>query len=288
MSDPSNKICIVTGANSGVGKAACERLAELGATVVMVCRSHERGEAALAEIRARTGSRSLQLRIADLASLEQVRRLGFTLRGDFASIDVLINNAGVYRSRREITKDGFERTMAVNHLAHFLFTHLLLEPLKAASGRVVNVSSEGHRSGKLNRAPLEAILRGGVRYSGLQAYSDSKLANVLFTFELARRFGPAITANALHPGVLATRIWNQNYNALSLFMRLFKPFMRSPRVGGDAVVRLATDPALDQVSKYFEKQEESRAADSAHDAELARLLWEVSAELTLGNPAPDA
>lgn len=281
MDSLSGKIGVVTGASSGVGKAAAARLAERGATVLMICRSRERGQTALSEIQEETGNRAVELRLADLGSLGHVRELGETLSAELDRLDFLINNAGVYRSRLELTEDGFERTMAVNHLAHFLLTHLLIDRLRAASGRVVNVSSGSHRSGKLDRAPLQSILRGEGRYRGLQAYSDSKLANVLFTFELARRFESIITANALHPGVLATRIWNQNHNAPSLFMRLFKPLMGSPKVGGDAAVRLATDPQLTHVTgKYFDKEKESRAADMAYDRDLAHRLWQVSAELT--------
>jgi NAD(P)-dependent dehydrogenase (short-subunit alcohol dehydrogenase family) len=253
----------------------------------MVCRNRRRGEKARANIRRRTSNPEIQLHIADLASLDAVRALAESIRARFHRIDILVNNAGVWRARREITSDGFERTMAVNHLAHFLLTQLLLESLKAAAGRVVNVSSEAHRSGKLSRRPLASIIRGEGRFSGLQAYSDSKLANVLFTFELARRLDGAagVTTNALHPGVLATRIWNQNLSPVSLFMRPFKPFMGRPMRGGEAVLRLAADPSLEGVTgRYFNKMEESDASDAAHDADLAARLWELSAELT-GVPA---
>ena len=281
MDSLSGKIAIVTGASSGIGKAAAARLAERGATVLMICRSPERGQRALSEIRGQTGNQAVELRLADLASLRQVRELGEHLSAELDRLDILINNAGVYRNRLELTEDGLERTMAVNHLAHFLLTHLLIDRLRAASGRVVNVSSGSHRSGKLDRATLQSIIRGEGRYRGLRAYSDSKLANVLFTFELARRFESVITANAFHPGVLATRIWNQNHNALSLMLRLFKPLMGSPEAGGDAAVRLATDPQLTHVTgKYFDKEKESRAVDMAYDQELAQRLWQVSAELT--------
>ena len=279
----SGEICVVTGANSGVGKSASRLLAASGATVVMLCRDRQRGAAAQAEIQQHADGSTVHLHLADLASLDAARSAGEALRAQFQRIDVLVNNAGAFRARREITVDGFEMTFAVNHLAHFLLTYTLLEPLKAAAGRVINVSSEAHRSGKLRRRPLEEIIRGAGRYNGWTAYQDSKLANVLFTFELARRLGESggVTTNALHPGVLATRIWNQNADPVSLLMRLFKPLMGRPSRGGKAVARLAADPELEGVTgKYYKVLVESPAADAAHDIELARELWELSAELT--------
>ncbi len=284
MTELQGCICVVTGANSGVGRSTCRLMAARGAHVVLVCRDRRRGEAARVEIQ-RHGAQGaeVELELADLASLEEVRRAAERLRSRFGKLDVLINNAGVYRARREITADGFERTMAVNHLGHFLLTHLLLEPLKAAAGRVIIVSSEAHRGGDLTRRPLEEIFRGEGVYRGFQAYSDSKLANVLFTFELARRLDNAsgVTVNALHPGVLATRIWNQNANPVSLFMRAMKPFLGSPRRGGAAVLRLAGDPSLREVSgRYFKEKDEVSAALAAHDEDLAARLWQSSIDLT--------
>ncbi len=284
MTELQGKICVVTGANSGVGLSACRLLAASGAHVVMLCRDRQRGEAARRDIeRHAAKGAEVELELADLASLEDVRRAGERLRSRFARLDVLVNNAGVYRARREITPDGFERTMAVNHLGHFLLTQLLLEPLKTAAGRVINVSSEAHRGGNLTRSPLEEIFRGTSAYQGFQAYSDSKLANVLFTFELARRLdhASAVTVNALHPGVLATRIWNQNANPVSLFMRVMKPFLGRPRRGGAAVARLAGDSSLRPVTgRYFKELDEVPAAQAAHDEGLASRLWRLSVELT--------
>lgn len=284
MSELQGKTCVVTGANSGVGKSASQLLAAQGANVVMVCRDRGRGEAARADIQRRAAKGAeIELELADLASLEDVREAGERLRSRLDTLDVLVNNAGVYRANREITAEGFERTMAVNHLGHFLLTCSLLEPLKAAAGRVINVSSEAHRGGNLTRLPLEDIFRGAGPYRGFQAYSDSKLANVLFTFELARRLDGAapVTANALHPGVLATRIWNQNLNLVSLFMRVMKPLLGSPRRGGEAVGRLAGDRQLSGVSgRYYKQLDAVNAAKAAHDEQLAERLWRLSVELT--------
>lgn len=281
MKDTADLRAVVTGANSGVGRSAAELLAAAGASVVMVCRSEERGRAALDAVRKQSPDPRVRLEVADLSSLGSLRELASRLAG-LGSVDVLVNNAGVYRARREMTEDGFEMTMGVNHLGHFALTHLLMEQLTEAGGRVISVSSDGHRSGDLKRAPLDDVLTGRIPFKGLQAYADSKLANVLFAFELSRRMGQAgLTAAALHPGVLATRIWNQNLNPLSLMMRVFKPFMKRPSTGGKAVCRLAFgSEAADVDGRYFHVEEESKAADQAYDQELAEKLWNESARLT--------
>jgi NAD(P)-dependent dehydrogenase (short-subunit alcohol dehydrogenase family) len=281
MTDGAGRQVVVTGANSGVGRAATELIAGSGAAVVMVCRDEARGRKALAAIRKGSSNPDVRLELADLASLSSVRDLASRLVGRTGWIDVLVNNAGAYRARREISEDGFEMTMAVNHLGHFALTTLLTGTLIGGIGRVINVSSDGHRSGDLRRASLEEIFRGLPRYRGLQAYADSKLANVLFTFELSRRLGhTGLAAAALHPGVLGTRIWNQNRDPLSLLMRGFKPFMGRPSVGGRAVCHLAIQASAEEIDgKYFHVENERRAADQAYDADLASELWVESTRL---------
>ncbi len=280
------RVAVVTGANSGVGRSTSELLAEAGARVVMVCRNQGRGEEALAAVRRLSSDDRVQLEIADLSSFESVRALAARLSDRLDRIEMLVNNAGVFRARREISVDGFEVTMATNHLGHQLLTSLLLDGLCRGGARIVNVSSDGHRRGDLRRAPLEEILRGDLPYSGIRAYGDSKLANILFTFELMRRYGSeGITANALHPGVLATRIWNQNRSPLSLLLVLFKPLMGRPAVGGRAVFRLASDPSLGESGgSYFNVEAEARAAAQAYDVDLASELWDTSTRL-IGNTA---
>jgi NAD(P)-dependent dehydrogenase (short-subunit alcohol dehydrogenase family) len=192
----------------------------------MVCRDRGRGEKALAAVRRLAGDDRAELEIADLSSFESVRGLTDRLSARFDRIEMLVNNAGVFRARRELSVDGFEVTLATNHLGHYLLTVRLMDLLRRGRARIVNVSSNGHRRGDLRRAPLEKILRGDISYGGVQAYGDSKLANILFTFELMRRHGgEGIAANSLHPGVLATRIWNQNRTPLSLLTVLLKPLM---------------------------------------------------------------
>jgi len=219
----TDKICIVTGASSGVGFEAARLLAESGARVVLICRDRGRGETAISRIRERASSADLRLEVTDLASMAQVRDLGGRLSESLPSADLLVNNAGVYRATLEKTEDGFERTMGVNHLSHFLLTHLLLPRLLGSKGRVINVSSEAHRRGRLDAGSLEEALIGPSRYNGMLAYSNSKLANILFTRELSRRYSPGqLSSCAMHPGVLATQIWNRNRNLVSLLMVLLK------------------------------------------------------------------
>ncbi len=278
MSDLNGQIAIVTGANSGVGRSAAELLADAGVDVTMVCRSRDRGERALAEIRRGSPAARIELEICDLSSQADVRELGDRLSGRHTRVDILVNNAGVWRNRPEISPEGFEVTFATNHLGHFLLTHMLLDRLETGRGRIVNVSSEAHRRGDLRRASLEDVARGKAWRGGIQAYGDSKLANVLFTFESVRRWNDrAVTANALHPGVLATRIWNKNNSPITLMMRPMKLFMSKPDVGGQAVMRLVEDPSRDDVNgRYFKVEKEVESQAPARDEDLARELWEQS------------
>ena len=278
MTDLNDRLVIVTGANSGVGFSLSRMLLESGARVVMVCRSRERGDAALARL-GRPDNAALE--ISDVSRMDDVRSLADRLleRGDLYA---LVNNAGVWRNRLERTPEGHEVTMATNHLGHFLLTDLLLDRVLAGGRRVVNVSSEAHRRGKLARAPIEDIMSGAAWSGGLQAYSDSKQANVMFTSELVRRYGDrGLIANALHPGVLATRIWNKNPGLLTVVMRMFKLAMGSPDVGGKAILRVLRDPELADVNDaYFKVEKIGRAEPSALDPAVAGRLWEVSERLT--------
>ena len=280
MSEIRDQVIVVTGANSGVGFAASLRFAAAGARVVMVCRDEARGKEARAQILAEHPEAVLDLEIADLADRTSVEALGARLH-ERGPLDVLVNNAGVARMELELTEAGLERTMATNHLGHFVLTRRLTDRLVESGGRIVNVSSEGHRRGDLRRTALLDIFRGRVDYNGFQAYCDSKLANVLFTFELDRRFGDrGVSAVALHPGVLSTRIWNKDRSFGLWVARLLKPFMGRPDVGGDAVFRLVADPGGAALSGgYFKVREQVPAADQAYDDRLAAELWDVSEEL---------
>lgn len=278
MSEARRRTAVVTGANSGVGRAAAGSLLAHGFRVVLVCRSRERGAAARDELAATAGAEAVELELADLSDPSAVVALAERLGARHREIHALVNNAGVYRAGLERTPEGLEVTMATNHLGHFILTTALREPLERGAARIVNVTSNGHRSAKLGRASLGDIFTGAAWAGGIQAYCDSKLANVLFTFELVRRWaGSGVVANALHPGVLSTRIWNQNANPLSLLMRLVKPFMRSPRVGGDAAAALARDPAhAGKTGRYFDVRSDVPADEDAYDEALASDLWAES------------
>jgi NAD(P)-dependent dehydrogenase (short-subunit alcohol dehydrogenase family) len=280
MPDPAaGQTIMVTGANSGIGKATARLLAERGARVVMVCRNPGRGEPARREIAERTGSGTVELLTADFESLDQVRALARAYVETHDRLDGLINNAGLYLPTYRETTDGYEVTWAVNHLAPFLLTNLLLDVLKAsAPARIVNVSSNSHYGAAIHFDDLN----GTASYSWMEAYGQSKLANVLFTYELARRLdGTGVTAKCLHPGMVATRIWNRSNNPISLFMRPFKLFMQRPSRSARAVVRLAVDPELEGVTgAYFDQIKEKASSEVSYDRAVAEHLWRVSAEAT--------
>ena len=272
------KVCVVTGASSGIGRVAALGLAERGAAVVLVCRNEERGAPVLEEIEQRGGAGSATLLTADLSSQRQVRQVAAAFRERFDRLDVLINNAGVAGwGTRQVTEEGLETTFAVNHLAPFLLTNLLLDRLKAsAPARVVTVSSAAHKNCTLDFEDLQ----GERRYSGFGAYSRSKLANILFTRELSRRLeGSGVTANCLHPGVVATGIFRN----LPGWMRaiLVSPLVLSPEKGADTMLYLATAPEVAEVSgRYFVRRKTVPSSRASRDAEAARRLWEASEALT--------
>lgn len=274
------KICIVTGATSGVGMEAARALAAIGATVGVVGRNSEKGTAVVASIEAtaRYPERVTFLR-ADLASLGEVRALARVLHEQFDHIDVLINNAGVINTRRRLTVDGYEETFAVNHLAHFLLTGLVLDLLRAApQGRIINVSSAAHQVAKIRLDDLQH--EHG--YSSFAAYPASKLANLHFTFELARRLeGTAVTVNAMHPGAVASGFSKNNGWLAELSMKALRPFFISPAKAAETVVFLAAAPELASVTgRYFFRKLQHATARRAHDATSARALWAASEKLT--------
>ena len=275
----NQKVCIVTGASSGIGKETAEGLAELGATVVMVCRSRKRGDDALADIRRRSGSNSVELLLADFASLDSVRTLAKEFMQKHDSLDVLVNNAGVAMLRRSVTVDGFETTFQVDYLSHFLLTNLLLDELKRrAPSRIVNVSSASHYGGHMNLDDLQMKNRYGV----MKAYSRAKLAQVLFTYELSRRLeGTGVTANCLHPGAVATNIWSRPLGPFSFLGKISRLFLISPKAGAETPVYLASSPEVEGVTgRYFEKKREKKSSAESYDRNLAEKLWTESARMT--------
>jgi retinol dehydrogenase 12 len=271
-SSMSGKTVLVTGATSGIGLETARALAGMGAEVVVAARDPVRGQAVVDEIE-RNGGRGDLLAI-DLSSFDSVREAARRLASAHPRLDVLVNNAGVAVARREVTADGHERTWQTNFLGGFLLTHLLLPALKAATApRVVNVSSEGHRTGRLDWGNLE--LEKG--YGPYQAYADSKLAQVLFTRELSRR-EPRVAVNALHPGAIATGIWRELPAALRWIPAVI---LKSPTKGAAPVIRLAAAPELDGVTgRYFDRFRDVEPSHAArNDADAARL-WEIAAKAT--------
>src|SRR2546428_2906865 len=225
-----DKVVMVTGANSGIGKAASLALAKMGATIVMVARNKERGEAARSEIIRESQNNSVDLLLADLASLESVRQLATEFQKKYSKLHVLINNAGLFNQRRHVTTDGYENTLATNYLAPFLLTNLQLDLLKtSAPSRIINVSSVGHYNGHINFDDLNLEKE----YGGWKAYGQSKLALVLFTHELAKKLkGTGVTVNSVHPGTVATNIWTRPFGPAGFIVVLPKFFIKGPAKGG--------------------------------------------------------
>ena len=273
------KTAMVTGASTGIGKETARALARMGARVVMVSRDRARGEAALAELSAESGQ--VELMLADLASQREVRRLAREFEAGHDRLEVLINNAGGTFHERGSTEDGVERTFALNHLAPFLLTNLLLDVLKkSAPARVVNVASGAHAMGRIDFEDL----RGERRYSPSRAYAQAKLANVMFTYELARRLeGTGVTANAVHPGFVSTGFHDRNRGLARLVVdHVIRPtVMVPPDKGAETVVYLASCPEVEGATGgYFAKKEPKASSKRSKDREAARRLWGASEELT--------
>jgi NAD(P)-dependent dehydrogenase (short-subunit alcohol dehydrogenase family) len=274
------KICLVTGANSGIGKATALELARQGATVVMVCREAGRGKTAQEEIIKVSGNRTVDLLVADLSSQEAIHKLAEDFKQRYTHLHVLINNAGMVMLRRTETVDGLEMTLAVNYLAPFLLTHLLLDTLKAsAPARIIHVSSDSQATGKLQ---LDA-LQSEHNYQFMRAYSQSKLALVMFTYALARRLqGSGVTVNCLHPGFVATGIGQRGSGALGAVVTniIFSFLGISPEEGAQTTLYLATSPDVAEVSgKYFVKSVPKRSAAISYDEPLQEVLWNESEKL---------
>ena len=275
----SGKAALVTGATSGLGLETSVKLASMGGEVVLVGRDRSRGEAAVADVKRRSGSNLVSLMLCDFASLARIRRLAADVIASRSRLHILVNNAGSVSVKRELTEDGIERTFAVNHLGPFLLTNLLLDLLKAsAPARVVTVASIANRRGDMPFDNLQ-FEHGG--YAIMRAYSRSKLANVLFTRELARRLaGTGVTATCLHPGAVATNIWSYAPWYTRPFLAIAKLFMISAAEGADAIVRLATSPELEGVTgEYYERTRKVAPSPIALDDGVASMLWERSAAL---------
>jgi len=280
MNQPmTGKICLVTGATAGIGEATASGLASLGATVIVAGRNIERCSASVERIKQGTRNPEIAYLVADLSSQREVRRLADEFKTRYARLDVLVNNAGAINLARRSTVDGIELTFALNHLSYFLLTDLLIDlMISSAPARIVNVSSSSHRQTGINLENLQ----GRGRYRGFRAYAQSKLGNVLFTYELARRLeGTGVTANVLHPGVVATRFLANNGKIGPIFSFLVGLRGISPAEGALTSIYLASSNEVEGITGgYYEKSQAVRSAAASYDEDTAVRLWEISAEMT--------
>lgn len=281
----TGKVCLITGATSGIGLEAARILVRLNATVLFAGRSADRVKQAHHLFEKENPHARVRSFLADLSNQEEVRRLAGEVKTETDRIDVLINNAGAILGRRRLTKDGLEMTWALNHLAYFLLTHELLDLLKAsAPARIINVSSNAHRFGRLRFDDLQAE-KGYVEWT---AYAQSKLANILFTYELADRLdGAGVTANCMHPGWVATRFGNEGSFWLRWMNHLGSPLQISADRGADTLVYLAASPAVERITgRYFYKRQDIDSSDRSYDPEDRARLWEISEQQTGIRTAP--
>lgn len=275
-----NKIILITGANSGIGKATATALAEMGAHVVMMSRDLDRGEVARQEVIFISKNNQVDLMQCDLANMADIRRFSCDFIAKYPRLDVLINNAGIYTDKRMETVDGFEYQIGVNHLGHFLLTRMLLDLMKKSSpSRIINIASGAHYGGKIDFDDIQS----NKKYSGWKAYAQAKLANILFTYELAHRLvGTGVTVNCLHPGFVNSRFGvDRSTGKVNLMMKLMKPFTIEPSAGAETSIYLAASPEVEGVTgKYFSKRKEKASSKASYDLVSAEKLWNLSEALT--------
>lgn len=278
------KVCLVTGSSSGMGLVTARALATMGATVVMLCRNRAKGEAVQAQIKAESSNGQVDLIVADLSELSQVRRAAHEFHQRYTRLHVLINNAGGMNAERKVTSDGLEVTFVTNYLAPFLLTQLLLDVLKAsAPARIINVSAPAHKIGKIDFADLQ----GEHHYNALTAYAQAKLAQIYFTYELAQRLaGTGVTVNALDPGHVVSNFNNSTKGLMHVIAQVIYFFDgRSPEQGAQTILYLATDPAVESISgKYFLDCKPIPSSRHSYDVAVRQRLWSVS-EALIRQPA---
>jgi NAD(P)-dependent dehydrogenase (short-subunit alcohol dehydrogenase family) len=276
----AGKTALVTGGTGGIGRATASGLAALGTRVGITGRDQARTQDAAGQIARESGNPAIDAFAADMSCQAEVRKLAAAVLTTYPQLDVLISNVGGFWATRHLTADGLERTFAVNHLAAFLLTGLLLDRLKAsAPARIVTVSSGAHATGTLNFGDLQ----GEHSYSGQQAYSQSKLPNVVFTYELARRLeGTGVTATVLHPGLVRTAFASEDPSPLAkLMIPLLRPFMKAPARGAATSIYLASSPEVEGVTgQYFAHRKPKTSSKSSYDTAAAARLWQISADLT--------
>jgi NAD(P)-dependent dehydrogenase (short-subunit alcohol dehydrogenase family) len=274
-----DKVCIVTGSNSGIGKETALALAGMDATVIMVVRNEERGEMVRSKIVEESGNNSVDLMICDLSSMESIRSFAAEFKNKYKRLDVLVNNAGAVFNKRETTLEGFEQTLAVNYLAPFLLTHELLPILKeSAPSRVINLSSGLHKSGNLNLDDLQSESS----YSSMNVYRNAKLMVIMFTYEMSNRLkGTGVSINVVLPGFVATNLGRSSGSMMSRIMfGMMKPFQLSPKEGAETSIYVASSTDIEGVTgKCFEKKAEIKTSELSYDAELQKQLWDATIAL---------
>jgi len=279
------KTAVITGANSGIGKATAIQLAKMGATIVMACRDKGRGNAAIADVKLASKNPEVHLLMVDLALQASVRQFAKEFESRYRRLDVLVNNAGTILANREMTPDGIVTMFAVNYLSQFLLTNLLLPRLVAsAPSRIVNVTSALHFRGHLDFKDIQAKKH----YKSSTSYSQAKLAMVLFTYELARRLKPTgVTVNCVNPGAVASSLGRSDAGLLATVMIAANPFLTQPEEGAEGPVYLSSAPQLSNVTgQYFVKKKPEQSSAESYDEEEAKKLWEVSAQMTGLAPKP--
>ncbi|HEY3638079.1 MAG TPA: SDR family oxidoreductase [Rhizomicrobium sp.] len=277
----ADKVVVITGATSGIGEVAADRLAAKGARIVFIARDRARGEETLKHLHAIAGGAEHKAFYADLSRLSEMKRVAAEIADAEPEIDVLVNNAGALFSSRKVTEDGLEATFALNHMSYFVLTNLLRSRLKAGA-RIVSTASDAHKGARLDFSDLQSSRS----YSGFGVYGRSKLCNILFTRELARKIdGSGITANCLHPGFVATRFGDQSGGMMSFAVRAAKNFALTPEQGAETIIYLASSPEVENVTGgYFYKCRPSTPTREAQNDADAKRLWEISAEIA-GLPA---
>lgn len=273
------KTAVITGANSGIGKVTACELAKNGLHIVMICRNREKAERARDEIISSSQNEDVDITLCNLDSMKEIHDTGKKIRGRYPAINVLVNNAGIVPDgQRKLTDEGFELTFAVNHLSYFLLTRQLMPSLeKAESARIINVASEAHKAGKFNPENLQ-LDKG---YNAIKAYGNSKLFNIMYTYELSRRLkGSNITTYSLHPGAVNTNLASDSKSLFGWLFNLGKVFMLSPEEGAKTTIWLSSQPGIEDMNGlYFKNCNKIKPADIAHDDNACKKLWELTQEL---------